>query len=179
MAEFLKNEFVVKHRFDNVKCRHYLNEMVVVLHCHHYATLYTQLAMDCAFLDAKKLLAESMEDTFYPIFEDYFDYGEVDDIEDRVTIVEDCYSGIMGMGKLKISCLGELSGEVILEYSHLDEGWLKKWGKYDKPVNYMTAGYIAAAFAAILEKPMRSFKVVEIKSIAMGDPISKFKVVAL
>lgn len=179
MADFEKSSFIAKHVFDRVRCRHYINGEVAVLHCHHFATLYTQLAMDCSFIDAKKLLADSMEDTFHPIFEEHFEYNDVEDLDERILMVEDCYAGIMGMGKMKITSLGEYSGDVILEHSHLDEGWLKKWGKYDKPVNYMTAGYIAAAFAAIMEKPVRSFKVEETQSVVMGSPISKFKVVAL
>ena len=41
-----KVEFEIDHRFDPVKNRHYLNGFCSVLHCHHYATLYTQLADD-------------------------------------------------------------------------------------------------------------------------------------
>ena len=72
MALIQKTELIVNQRFDQKTCRHFLNEKVVVLHCHHFASLYTQLADDCGMLDGRQLLAEVAEDNFYEIFKSYF-----------------------------------------------------------------------------------------------------------
>jgi hypothetical protein len=178
MAEFVKTTLLLDKDFDPARCRHYLNGELIVFHCHHYTSLYTQLAMDCEFVDAKKLLADSMEDAIYPIMADYFEDNEIEDITDRFAIAQDLYSAV-GLGKMKVVCAGDFSGEVSLERSHVDEGWLKKWGKGEKPVNYITVGFIGAMFAAVFDGSPRSYDVTETKSLVCGDSESRFKVVAL
>ena len=63
-------------------------------------------------------------------------------------------------------------------HSHVDEGWIKKWGKRDEPVNFIGSGYIAALFAAVLGKSTRSFDVKETASIVSGADKSEFVVAA-
>ena len=83
----------------------------------------------------------------------------------------------MGLGKLQVVCGGSDSGEVELHHSHVDQGWIKKWGKRDKPVNSIGAGYIAALFAAGFDLPPRAFAVTETASIVSGAPRSVFNIV--
>lgn len=171
-------ELILDHTFDPKTCRHYINGQLSVLHCHHYATLYSQLADDCAFFNAKKLMADVAEDTFREALSWYYTEHEIESLEERIRIAEQYYSAI-GMGKMRVVHLGTDSGEVELIRSHIDEGWLKKWGERDKPVNFITCGYIAGMFSAILGKPPRTFKVTESQSIVSGAEKSCFKVVAL
>ncbi|MEY3219376.1 MAG: hypothetical protein RIT27_733 [Pseudomonadota bacterium] len=159
-------------RFDTTHKRYFLNDQLSVLHCHHYATLYTQLA-----LDAKEtiLLAEVAEDTFLTILKDYFLQHAIQTISERVELA--ChYFSEMGLGKMQINYLTDYTGEIELLSSHLDEGWLKKWGKHDVPINYITAGFCAAMFESILNQPARAFSVKEIQSIVMGAETSLFKI---
>ena len=58
----------------------------------------------------------------------------------------------------------------------MDEGWIKKWGKRDKPVNFITQGYLCAAFAAVYNQPQGSYKVSETQSIVSGADKSVFSV---
>ncbi len=175
MAIKQATELVLDHRFDPKSCRHSLNGETTVLHCHHYASLYTQLADDCSLLDAKKLLAEVSEETFYQILSDYYKNHNVTNLEDRFKIAEEYYS-VCGMGKMEVICAGPDSGEVELSHSHIDEGWIKKWGKRDKPVNFITSGYIAAAFAAAFGREMKTYTVTETESIVSGAEKSHFEV---
>jgi len=167
----------LNRKFDPKSCRHLNNGQVSVLHCHHYASLYSQLADDCGMLDAKKLLAEVAEDTVYQTLHDYYKANDVTDIADRVAIAEQYYAAA-GMGRMKILCAGPDSGEVELTSSHVDEGWIKKWGNRDKPVNFITSGYISGAFSAIFGKLARSFAANETASIVAGAPASRFEVAA-
>ncbi len=178
MAETKKLEIVLDQKFEPRTCRHYLNGAPHVLHCHHFATLYTQLAEDCGMLDGKKLLAEVAEDSFRKVLSDYYDVHDIMSLEDRIAIAEQYYA-ITGLGKMKVLFIGPDSGEVELEHSHLDEGWINKWGKRDKPANYITCGYIAGTFAAALGKKPRSFDVTETESIVAGAPKSNFSVVTV
>jgi hypothetical protein len=63
-------------------------------------------------------------------------------------------------------------GEVKLLHSHIDEGWIKKWGKHNKAINHFSCGYAAAMFASATDKPARSYKVSETSAIVKGDPAS-------
>ena len=73
--------------------------------------------------------------------------------------------------------VGRYAATAVMEYSHIDEGWLKKWGGRDKPVNFFTCGFVAAVAALANNKPPRSFSTKENKSLVCGDEVSEFKAV--
>jgi hypothetical protein len=173
MAQFRKTELILDHKFDPLLKRHFLNGQLTVLHCHHFSTLYTQLALDAR---QSSLLAEIAEDSFVDVLKDYFKQHALVELGERASIACQYYAAV-GLGKLAMNYLGPDSGQVDLERSHIDEGWIKKWGNHDCPVNYITAGFVAAMFAAILDLPARSFEVHEISSMAMGAPKGCFSVV--
>lgn len=176
MAFFKQTELEMTHRFDPVKCRHYLNGQTSVLHCHHYATLYSQLADDCGMLDGKKLLAETAEDVFGDVLKKYFKERCIETITDRLDIAVQYYSAV-GLGKMRVVFAGTESAEIELEHSHVDEGWIKKWGKREAPVNFMTAGYVAGMLSAVFELPPRAFDVHETESLVSGADVSRFTAV--
>ncbi len=171
-----KTEIVIDHKFDPKTCRHTVNGICHALHCHHYASLYTQLAEDAGMLDGKKLLSEVAEDSFNEVLVKYYKDHEISDITKRIFIAEQYYT-ITGLGKLKVKCAGTDSGEIELFYSHVDQGWIKKWGKRDKAVNFITQGYIAGMFSAIFDRSCRTFSVTEYNSIVTGEETLKFEVV--
>jgi hypothetical protein len=177
MAIDKKTEFIVERSFDPVRCRHTVNGQVNVLHCHHYLSLYAQLAEDCGMLDARKLLKETAEDAFYRVLSDYYRQNGVESTGDRIAIAEQYYS-FCGLGSLKVLAAGQDSGEVELTHSHVDSGWIKKWGNRSKPVNYVTCGYIDALFAAVFGLQPRSFEATETASIVAGAERSEFVVTA-
>ena len=172
MLELIRKELQLERKFDREKTRHYLNGELTVLHCHHYATLYSQLAIDAGETD---LLAQTCQETFNKFLADYYQKHSVESINDRIELA--CqYFVALGLGRLHVQYLGKDSGKVILTNSHIDEGWIKKWGKYDKPVNYIGAGFIAGMCAAIYDKPIGTFKAREDHSIVMGAGQSEFTV---
>lgn len=173
MAEFVNTTLLLDHEFDSSRKRHYLNDALTVLHCHHFTSLYTQLAIDAG---EQQLLTEVAEDSFIEVLRDYFESNCIQGIADRIAIGTQYYAAV-GLGTMEVIFLGTDSGEVVLPTSHLDEGWIKKWGKYDKPVNYLTSGFIAALCAAVWDLPARAFKATEVQSIVMGAQTSKFKIV--
>jgi hypothetical protein len=64
--------FVAERRFDSKRMRHYINNELSVLHCHHYASLFSQLADDAKLLHGDKLLKQASEESFYPVLVDYY-----------------------------------------------------------------------------------------------------------
>jgi predicted hydrocarbon binding protein len=167
---------MLERQFDPARCRHTLDGETYVLHCHHYATLYTQLAEDAAMLDGKRMLAEVAEDTAYEVLSKYFESRKLTSVIDRIAVAEQ-YFAFAGMGQLKVLHAGVDSGVVELTRSHIDEGWVKKWGKTTKPVNHFTRGFIAGTFAAVFGRAPRTYQVIERSSIAMGADRSRFEVV--
>ncbi|MBN2723096.1 MAG: hypothetical protein JXR95_03385 [Deltaproteobacteria bacterium] len=176
MSNFKNLEYILDHHFDSKSCRHYVNGFVNVLHCHHYATLYAQLADDAGMLDGKLLLAESCEDVFYDVLKKYYIENGICSIRDKINIAEQYYSAT-GLGKIHFQKAGPESGYTELTHSHVDEGWIKKWGTRDKPVNFMTQGFISAVFSLLFDTPRRSFEVFEEESIVSGATKSSFKIV--
>jgi len=173
MAEFKKNILELNHRFDRRTGRHSINNFQSVFHCHHYTTLTTQLALDAGEYD---LLENTAEDAFYDVIAWYYTEKGITNLADKLDIACQYYSAI-GLGTLQVAFIGDDSGKVISENSHIEQGWVKKWGKYDKPVNYIGRGYIRAMFSAVLNRPTKSFNVKETKSIVMGDAATIFTVV--
>lgn len=173
MAIVIKNEVKYEHTFDPATKRHHINGHQSVFHCHHYTALYSQLAVDAG---ETELLKECARESFRTVLDTYFEENpEISTIHEMVEIACQYYA-LVGLGKMTVTFLGENSGEVMLQSSHTDTGWIKKWGKYDKPVNYITAGYIEALFESVLSLPARSFHANEMQSIVMGEDTSVFKV---
>jgi hypothetical protein len=167
-------ELNVKFTFDENTYRHYMNGFLTVLHCHHYLCLTTRMAEDFMDLGGIKILREAAEDSIRPMLDDYFFKNGVSSIEDKFNVGTQYYA-VMGMGKMKIKA-NQHGGTVMLPRSHLDQGWLKRWGKSDQPVNHFTCGFIGAIFAAAFGKAPHSYEVTEIDSIVQGSAASQFTV---
>ncbi len=176
MAKVRKVEWEIDHHFDPKTTRHYNNGTVTVLHCHHFITLYSQLADDAEMVDGKGLLCKAAELSFYEVLKSYFEKHGVTKLMERVALVEE-YWKICGMGLLHFENVGEVSASAEMAHSHVDEGWIKKWGTRDKPVNFVGQGYLMAAMAAMYDLPMGSYKVNEVQSIVSGAETSKFAIV--
>lgn len=171
-----QTQYELEPTFDRGRCRHYLNGELTVFHCHHYSTLYTQLAMDAAFARGPEILAESAEDSFYKTLRTYYEKRSGLTTQEKLTLACQYYSEL-GLGKMNVGFAGLDSGEVYLNASHIDQGWIKKWGRCDKPVNYVTCGFIAAAYAAVYGQLPRTYRVQEVESIVRGAERSRFTVV--
>ena len=171
-----ENKLWMLHSFDKDRCRHEINGLTAVLHCHHFASLTTQMAIDCKLLDAGKLLAECSEDTFYRVLTNYYRQHNITELFDRIDIAEKYFAEV-GLGKMEVRYAGPYSGEIVLSHSHVDEGWIKKWGKYDKPINFIGCGYATAVFSAIYDRARREYTANETKSIVCGDEESIIEVV--
>lgn len=157
---------------DNQTFRHYLNGHPVVMHSHHYLALLTKMVEDMSDLGGPQILRDTVEETMRTVFDDYIKKNNLTSPQDKCNVGREYFS-VFGLGKMIVSG-NENGGEVRLTHSHIDEGWLKKWSKHDKPINHFTCGYIAAMFGAAFNKPFKSYIVTESASIAVGDSESKF-----
>ena len=173
MTNFTNQTLELDHKFNPQSKRHSINGHDVALHCHHFTTLYTQLAIDS---NKASLLEDCAERSFYPMLAEYFRSKGVIGVANRIEIGCQLYAAV-GLGSLSIRSLGNDTGEAEILISHVDKGWIKKWGKSDKPVNYIGCGFIAALVSSVLEQPIETFFVTEVSSIAMGESTSHFNIV--
>ncbi|HNX97425.1 MAG TPA: hypothetical protein PKK12_07080 [Candidatus Aminicenantes bacterium] len=166
---------ILEHAFDAKRNRHYLNGHLVVMHCHHYASLFTQLALDARELvDGTRILQESAEDSFRCMLVEYFTRHQIHGVAERIDIGCKLY-GAFGLGLLEVPSNESEGGEAVVRHSHLDEGWIRKWGTRQEAVNFITCGYVAALFAAAYDRPPKSFTVTETQSIVRGADRSVFQ----
>jgi hypothetical protein len=156
----------VEFTFDDGTFRHYMNGHLAVMHCHHYMALTTKLANQFSDIGGDRILCETTEDSIRPLLDDYCRQHSVPVGSERLKIAGEYYA-VMGLGRLELVG-GAAGGDVTLTRSHVDEGWVKKFGTATQPVNYVTQGYAAAAFASAFDRPARSYRVTEISSMAMG-----------
>ncbi len=159
--------------FDNLKMLQYVNNETSVLHCHHYATLFTKLAFDLDNLNGTVLLREAMEESSFLVLQKYMISNNITDPEDKIAIATQ-YFGLIGLGQLELTCFGRKGGNAVMSHSHLDEGWLKKWNRHNQPVNFIGQGYLQGAFSVIYNEPIGSYEVEETRSIVMGHKQSEF-----
>ena len=164
----------VDFTFNEKTYRHYMNGFLSVLHCHHYLCLTTKLARDFDDLGGTRILEEVAEDTMRLLFDDYILKNGVDSFKEKILVGIEYYA-VMGLGRMKVTA-NEQGGKVQLVRSHVDQGWLTKWGISEAHINHFSCGYIAAMFAAATDKPARSVSVTEVESIATGGESSILQV---
>ncbi|MDD2318525.1 MAG: 4-vinyl reductase [Geobacteraceae bacterium] len=162
----------LEYSHDDETHRNFLNGQPVVMHSHHYLALITKLVEDLADMSAPEILRDAVEDTMRAVFDDYIAKNGLTSAQDRCNVGREYFS-VFGLGKMVITG-DENGGEIRLLRSHVDEGWVKKWGVHNKPINHFTCGYVAAMFGAAFNKPARSYVVTEVASIAAGDSEGKF-----
>jgi hypothetical protein len=164
----------MEHTFDKTTYRHKYNGTTMVMHCHHYMSLLTQLAMEFADVHGTDILSSAAEDSLRPVIEESAKRQGLSSPQDILTIGRELYQQL-GMGLMSVTG-NEAGGEVTLLRSHVDQGWTKKWGKASIPVNFFTRGFVAAMFCVAYGKPANSYKVDEVQSMAKGDAATSFTV---
>jgi len=162
--------------FDKNHMYQYVNNEISVMHCHHYAALFTKLAMDMDKIGGTRFLRESMEESGYLTLHRLFLTQKLTSKADKIRVAEQ-YFGLSGLGQLTLN-FGSSGGNAKMTHSHVDDGWIKKWKKNDQPVNFIGQGYIIAAFSIINDKPIGFYQIVETKSIVKGDTNSEFIITA-
>lgn len=165
-------ELQVKAYFDPEKCRQYLNDDVTVFHCHHYSTLFTQLADDAKMFNGAQHLSDAMAETSFDVLSRYCEAHDIASTAERVEIAQQYYAYV-GLGRVELD-LEKACAE--MPHSHVDEGWIKKWGQRETPVNFMGQGFIAAAFALAQGGQPADYQVSETQSIVSGAETSRFTV---
>ena len=159
-------EFDPNHMFQ------YVNNEISVMHCHHYASLFTKLAIDMERIGGPDLLKDAMEESSFLTLKRLFLTQKVTSKAEKTALAEQ-YFGLSGLGQLELS-VDSGGGSATMIHSHVDEGWIKKWKKESRPVNFIGQGYLAAAFSIINGRSIGSYTIDETQSIVTGADTSRF-----
>jgi hypothetical protein len=173
----MSRECPFEQSFDPIRKLQYINSDPSVMHCHHYSAIFTKLALELKDSGGTKYLTEAMEEASYIALRKVFITEALESTAERRSFVEQYYR-LTGLGDLSIRDCSAAGGSITLRRSHMDEGWVKKYGKSSTPVNFVTVGFLAGAFAAIFNKHLRHFQVEETASMATGKTTGEFLVKA-
>ena len=157
-------------KFDSATLRRTSNNFQITAHCFHYSLLLTQLAMDAK---NEETLISSSEDTFIEFIKSLIPLNA--NFDEKLTLACAIFSKI-GFGVIEPQFIGKDSGEIKLSRSHFDEGWLKKWGKSDKPINFIGYGFICAMYSILYDAPRKTYRALETTSISKGERYSYIKI---
>jgi hypothetical protein len=169
---------VTERAYDLIRSRHSVNGVDMVFHSQQYLSLCTQLADDAVLFEAKEILRSSAEGAFHKVLRAYMDEYRVRTLDERIRVIEEYWS-FCGMGRLRITSAHDSGGRAEMSRSHVDEGWIEKFGPRPQPVNFITQGYLAAAFAALYDRPQGAYQVAETESIVAGAEKSLFAVTGM
>lgn len=165
----------LKHSFDNITNQHFHGNFSVVLHCHHYMSVFIDLANEFEGKGGPETMIDAAAETFGSFLRLYFLNAGIRDPKERVNVAEQYWKSI-GMGVIKIDTNGKDSAKASMDYSHVDEGWLKKGKRTSKPINYITQGFLKGVMQAVHGGTIDNYRVTETNSLALGARKSEFEV---
>lgn len=171
-------EFNLEYKFDPILYRHYHGNFGVAFHCHHYMANYTQVAVDFKNDGGPEALRDTAAEVFGEYLRIYFLTHKITDPIEKIRVAEEYWKTI-GMGLVKFTPSESESLTATMEYSHVDEGWLKKSKPTNQPVNFVTQGFAVAVANSLNgggKSTLKEFEVTETKSLVKGDRISEFVV---
>lgn len=138
----------------------------MIFHCHHYLLNLQRTILDAEYIDSRLFLIGSAADAVYYQLKNLC----VDlDINESKKMAEDIYK-TFGYGLINLDSMDEKGIELKSTKSYFSKTWqLKFQEKSDKPVDYYTTGFLAAAYAAIYDKNLKDINAVQTTCMACGD----------
>lgn len=154
-----------KHPFDRA---HYCMEVggeAMIFHCHHYLNYLLRSILDADYIDSRPFLIGSAADAVY---------GQLSQLcqglppEDAKKMAASVYK-TFGYGLIDLSGMTEEGVVLSTVKSFFSKTWPMKFGRSDKPVDYYTSGFLAAAYAVIYGCPLSQVHVEQSSCMACGD----------
>lgn len=144
----------------------------MIFHCHHYLTNLQRTILDADYIDSSKFLIGSAADAIYNQLSNLC-VGL--SIEESKQMAQDIYK-VFGYGLIDLSSMNDDGGVIETSKSFFSKSWYEKFGKSEKPVDYYTAGFLAAAYAVIYKKSLSDVKAIQTTCIACEDKTNSFEI---
>ncbi|HRF56012.1 MAG TPA: 4-vinyl reductase [Campylobacterales bacterium] len=144
----------------------------MVFHCHHYITNLQRTILDAEYIDSSLFLIGSAADSVY---HQLTNLCEGFSAEESKKVAEDIYK-TFGYGLISLDAMSEEGLELTATKSFFSKTWVMKFGNSAKPVDYYTAGFLAAAYAYIYKKELKNINAVQTTCMACGDRVNTFEI---
>lgn len=165
----------LRHYYDETTSQHFHRNFKVVLHCHHYMAAFIDLAKEFEGDGGPETMMNSAANAFGSFLRLYYLNEGIRDVQERVKIAEQYWKAI-GMGLITIETNDSSRAVASMDYSHVDEGWLKKGKRTMSPINFITQGFLRGMMQAVYGGRAQDYKITETNSLALGARKSEFVV---
>ncbi|MET0029048.1 MAG: 4-vinyl reductase [Candidatus Thiodiazotropha sp.] len=143
----------------------------MVFHCNHYLTNLQRTILDADYIDSRLFLIGSAADAVFNQLSHLCDGMDRQTSRDTIESVYKTF----GYGLIDLSDLTEQGGSVSTRKSFMSKTWAAKYGISHKPVDYYTAGFLAAAFAVMFDRPLADITVEQTHCMACGHDFNRFE----
>lgn len=140
----------------------------MVFHCHHYVINLLRTILDADYIDSSCFLIGSAADAVYNQLQNLC---EGLDVEASKQLAEEMYQ-CFGYGRINLENMDEDGCTLTTTKSFFSTMWEMKFGKINKPIDYYTSGFIAAAYAIIYNKALEDITAVQTTCLACGDEVN-------
>ena len=161
-----------KYEFDQEHNYLEIGGEAMIFHCHHYMTNLLRTILDADYIESELFLIGSAADSLHYQLSNLC---EGLNIEESKKMAQDIYS-TFGYGLIDLSLMNENGIELKTDSSFFSQTWAMKFGKASKPVDYYTAGFLAAAYAVIYKKNLSEIFSKQLTCKACGDEYNSFSV---
>ncbi len=151
-----------------------MDEIPISLHCHHFNCGLINAIEAIDYFDAIEIYINEAAKCFYEYFKNILTIKNYS-VNKALSIAQDIYR-FMGYGRIDLSELINGYGTATSDSSYFVVGWFAIYGNRDKPVCYLTRGFIKAIVAAIFDIDINVVKVVETQCMICGNDFCEFKV---
>jgi len=162
-------------KYDKINCKHYLEGVHFVLHCHHYNSLLHRAIARTPYIDGKKFIYETSSKEFYNTIKQICSKKGVSGGKNAINVAEELYK-TLGFGDLDMSGLTQHGGKVVSYASHLATGYLTKWGRQNIPVDDFGKAYAAATWAVAFNGNVQNCNIKQTKCLSCGDSVGEFEI---
>jgi len=140
----------------------------MIFHCHHYINYLQRSILDAEYIDSRPFLIGSAADSVYHQLKNLCEGLDVDSSK---RMAEEVYKAF-GYGLIDLTPMTADGVELQSVKSFFSKTWPMKFGKSEKPVDYYTTGFLAAAYAVIFDRSLAEIEAEQTTCMACGDKIN-------
>jgi predicted hydrocarbon binding protein len=159
-----------KYEFDQEHNYLAIGTEAMIFHCHHYMINLQRTIIDADYIKSELFLIGSAADSLHYQLSDLCEGLSIDESK---KMAQDIYK-TFGYGLIDLSNMNENGVELQSTKSFFSKTWTLKYGQSKKPVDYYTAGFLAAAYAVIYKKELKNISAQQLTCMACGDDYNSF-----
>jgi len=168
--------YIPKIRFEPDKNLLYMDDIPISLHCHHFNCGLINAIERIDYFDAIDIYINEAAKCFYNYLKKILLIDDTaSSIKKALIIAEDIYR-FMGYGRIDLSKLVDGYGSATSDSSYFVVGWFAIYGRRNKPICYLTRGFLKAVIAVIFKKDITRVNVLETQCMICGDDSCKFEI---